>query len=108
MQSGGHMFFRFPVPKVGRKFVFDAVGQRLSMAAALFVMAAWTHGALAGDVPLSLTEAQRLAVARSRQLVAQDAAVDASHDLAVAARQLPDPVLRIGVDNLPVNGGERY
>jgi outer membrane protein TolC len=102
------MFLYFSAPEAGRKPAFDASRRRLSMAAALFAMAAWTHGALAADVPLSLAEAQRLAVVRSRQLVAQDAAADASHDLAVAARQLPDPVLKIGVDNLPVTGTERY
>jgi outer membrane protein TolC len=78
------------------------------MLAAAFALAAWVHGALAADAPLSLAEAQRLAVARSRGLAAQDAAAAAAQDLAAAARQLPDPVLKIGVDNLPVTGSERY
>jgi outer membrane protein TolC len=102
------MLFRFLASGAGCEPAFDAVGRRSSMAAVLLAMAAWTHAAPAGAVPLSLAEAQRLAVARSRQLVAQDAAADASHNLAVAARQLPDPVLKIGVDNLPVNGTGRY
>ena len=102
------MFPRFPAPEAGRKLVFDGAARRLSMAALALALAAWTHGALAGDAPLSLAEAQRIAVARSRQLVGQDAAAAASHDLAVAARQLPDPVLKLGVDNLPVTGAERY
>jgi outer membrane protein TolC len=78
------------------------------MAAIALILAVWTQGALAVDVPLSLAEAQRLALARSRQLVAQDAGAAASQDLAIAARQLPDPVLKLGVDNLPVTGTERY
>jgi outer membrane protein TolC len=78
------------------------------MAAVTLILAVWTQGALAVDAPLSLAEAQRLALARSRQLVAQDAGAAASQDLAVAARQLPDPVLKLGVDNLPVTGTERY
>jgi outer membrane protein TolC len=78
------------------------------MAALALILAVWTQGALAADAPLSLPEAQRLALARSRQLVAQDAGAAASQDLAVAARQLPDPVLKLGVDNLPVTGTERY
>jgi outer membrane protein TolC len=78
------------------------------MAALALILAVWTQGALAVDAPLSLAEAQRLALARSRQLVAQDAGAAASQDLAVAARQLPDPVLKLGVDNLPVTGTERY
>src|SRR3954471_11847884 len=58
--------------------------------------------------PLSLQEAQRRAVERSRQVVAQGAAVTASREMAVAAAQLPDPVLKLGIDNLPVNGPDQF
>ncbi|MFY9315394.1 MAG: TolC family protein [Burkholderiales bacterium] len=57
---------------------------------------------------LSLEEAQRRAVDRSRQLAAQDSAVRSSREMAVAAGQLPDPVLKAGIDNLPVNGGDAF
>lgn len=57
---------------------------------------------------LTLEEAQRLGVERSRQLAAQDSAVAASREMAVAAGQLPDPVLKLGVDNLPVDGQDRF
>lgn len=57
---------------------------------------------------LSLPEVQRRAIERSRQLAAQDAAVVASREIAVAATQLPDPVLKLGVDNLPANGPDRF
>jgi outer membrane protein TolC len=57
---------------------------------------------------LSLEDAQRRAVERSQQLVAQDAAVRASREMAVAAGQLPDPVLKAGIDNLPVNGPDQF
>jgi outer membrane protein TolC len=57
---------------------------------------------------LTLAEAQRLAVARSRQVVAQDLAVTASREMAVAAAQLPDPVATVGVNNLPVNGPDAW
>ena len=57
---------------------------------------------------LSLTDAQRLAVARSRQLAGQDAAVAADRDMAVSAAQNPDPVLRVGIDNLPVDGADQF
>lgn len=56
---------------------------------------------------LSLQEAQRLAVAQSGQLLASDAAARAARDMAVAAGQLPDPVLKLGIDNLPVSGPDR-
>lgn len=56
--------------------------------------------------PLSLREAQQLAAARSPQLVAQDALVRAAREMAISAGQLPDPVLKLGIDNLPVNGSD--
>jgi outer membrane protein TolC len=58
--------------------------------------------------PLTLQEAQRRAVERSRQLAAQDSAVRSSREMAVAAGQLPDPVLKMGIDNLPVNGPDQF
>ncbi len=57
---------------------------------------------------LSLQDALRRAVERSRQVAAQDSAVAASREMAVAAGQLPDPVLKLGVDNLPVNGPDQF
>ena len=58
--------------------------------------------------PVSLQQAQQLAVARSRQLPAQDAIATAAQEMAVAAGQLPDPVLKLGVNNLPVTGPDRF
>src|SRR5437773_2293565 len=58
--------------------------------------------------PLSLQDAQRRALERSRQLAAQDFAVTASREMAVAAGQLPDPVLKLGVDNLPISGSDQF
>jgi len=60
------------------------------------------------DAPLTLAEAQRLAVERSRMLVGQDAAVTASREMAVAAGQLSDPVLKLGVENLPIDTSDRF
>ena len=57
---------------------------------------------------LTLDDAQRVAVERSRQIAAQDAAIAASREMAVAARRLPDPVATIGVNNLPVDGPDRF
>ena len=64
--------------------------------------------ALAADPPLSLGEAQRVAVKRSLQLESQSLGVGAARDMAVAAGQLPDPVLSVGVENLPVEGADRF
>ena len=77
----------------------------------IHVLASLFLVALAGAAqaqPLSLEDAQRRAVQRSRQLAAQDFAVSASREMALAAGQLPDPVLKLGIDNLPIEGPERY
>lgn len=58
--------------------------------------------------PLSLADAQRIAVGRSQQLFALDALAAAVGEQAVSAGQLPDPVLKLGIDNLPVNGPDQY
>ncbi|HEX8954807.1 MAG TPA: TolC family protein, partial [Burkholderiaceae bacterium] len=92
-----------------RASLFRLIG-RWTAAASLTVSAAANAG-IAPDLPsgavLSLEQAQTLAVARSRQIAGQDAAIDASRDMAVAAGQRPDPVLRLGIDNLPVDGADR-
>jgi outer membrane protein TolC len=62
----------------------------------------------AAQPTLTLPEAQRLAAERSRQLAAQDSVVTASREMAAAAGQLPDPTLKVGVDNLPVNGPDSF
>ncbi|MEO8753347.1 MAG: TolC family protein [Casimicrobiaceae bacterium] len=64
--------------------------------------------AFGAGLPLTLAEAQRLALARSQLLPAQDAAASAAREMAVAAGQLPDPVLKLGIDNLPVNGPDAW
>src|SRR6202158_5977848 len=58
--------------------------------------------------PLTLADAQRRAVERSRMLVAQDSAINVSREMAVSAAQLPEPVAKLGINNLPVNGEERF
>ena len=64
--------------------------------------------AYAAEAPLTLAEAQRRAIAYSRQLSAKDFAATGARESAIAAAQLPDPVLKIGVDNLPVSGVDRF
>ena len=57
--------------------------------------------------PLSLDQALRLAVERSAAFRAAGAGVESASQAAVAASQLPDPTLRVGIENLPVTGPER-
>ena len=96
------MSFFFSARRHGRAPLFSLTGYLGVLATSLALAAP----ALAADA-LSLAEAQRLAIERSRQITAQDAAVTASREMAVAAGRLPDPVLKIGVDNLPVSGPDR-
>ena len=83
-------------------------GAQLAHALCLLVSFAVSPVARAADATLTFAEAQRIAASRSQQLVAQDAVVTASREMAVAAAQLPDPVLRFGIDNLPIEGSDRF
>jgi len=83
----------------------------LRPAAAVFIAVAGllsSQTILAAGAPLTLRQAQRLAVERSRQVAARDASASASREMAIAAGELPDPVLRAGIDNLPVDGADRF
>ena len=61
-----------------------------------------------GAAGLTLAEAQRQAVLHSRQPGGIDAAISAARDMASVAGRLPDPVLKAGIDNLPVSGADRF
>lgn len=83
------------------------MSSRFSRHLVRFCLAAAPFMAFAAE-PLTLAEAQKQAVARSRQLAAQGASVQATREMAAAAERLPDPVLKAGVDNLPVSGPDRF
>jgi len=57
--------------------------------------------------PLTLDEALELAVQRSESARGARAGASGAAEAARAAGQLPDPTLRVGVDNLPVTGSDR-
>ena len=57
---------------------------------------------------LAFNHALRLAEERSVSLQAEDAKGRASRERAVSASHLPDPVLRLSVDNLPATGSSRF
>lgn len=63
-----------------------------------------TVSALASPA-LSLAEAMRIAEQRSQGLRSTAWAAAAARQRAVAAGQWPDPVLRLGLDDVPVEGG---
>ena len=99
------MSFPFFRPLRGRHAV--RLSARATFAGAALGIAIVCTNALAGEAPLTIAEAQRLATRQSRQLTGMDASIAASRDMAVAADQLPDPVLKLGIDNLPISGPDR-
>lgn len=76
---------------------------RAAVLAAALLQAAWAAAA-----PLSLDQALALAVQRSQATHAARAGAAGAAALARAAGQLPDPVLSVGVDNLPATGSSRF
>ncbi len=84
------MFIHFPINRTAAAALMVAIAS-----------ASWAAN------PLTLIEAQRIAAGRSQQLVAQGALAAAAREQAVAAGQLPDPVLKFGIDNLPADGPDR-
>jgi len=57
---------------------------------------------------LTLNEALQLSIQRSSLTKAANASVLASRESSAKADQLPDPMLKVGIDNLPVTGSDRY
>jgi outer membrane protein TolC len=58
--------------------------------------------------PLTFEEATALALANQPLLAGQEAAVDSSRQNAIAEAQLPDPRLKLGINNLPVSGADQW
>jgi outer membrane protein TolC len=58
--------------------------------------------------PLSLEEALRAGEAQSPRVAAQRSMVSAASEQVGRAAELPDPKLRLGIDNLPITGEDRF
>ena len=67
---------------------------------------AQTGSNLAGA--LTLDHAVQLSQQYSQQMAAQEALARAAREMAVAAGQLPDLTLKLGVNNLPVSGSDQF
>ncbi|WP_298824669.1 TolC family protein [uncultured Piscinibacter sp.] len=79
--------------------------------AASLLTAAWTAQAQStADVraALSVHDAVQAATARATSPAAAVATARAAREMAVAAAQRPDPVLRLSLDNVPVEGPDRF
>lgn len=64
--------------------------------------------ATAAPSELSLPEAVRLATERAPMLEARRAGVSSAREEAARAGALPDPMLTVGIDNLPVTGSDAF
>ncbi len=76
--------------------------------AALALAGGSTAGFAQTGVPLTLAEAERLALARSPQIAAQRSLADAAREMAGPAGSLPDPKLIAGFENVPTEGADRW
>ncbi|KWC75308.1 transporter [Burkholderia cepacia] len=79
--------------------------RRAPMLWAALLVAGAAH---AQQPPFTLDAALQSATDHSASMQAAQASVRASAEAAVKAGQLPDPMLKAGIDNLPVNGGQRF
>ncbi len=90
-----------PLPRA--RFGARHIGPALAVALAL----AWPRPG-AAETPLSLAEALKIAVGRSQQIVSQRAMVDAAREMSVSSGELPDPKLKLGVENVPTEGTDAW
>jgi len=74
----------------------------------MILAAGWSLAVHAAAAPLTLDEAVRLAADGAPRLEAQAAAVAAAEAEAARAGALPDPMLMLGIENLPVTGGDAF
>ena len=72
------------------------------------LMLGWPLMPSAAEKPLPLGEALAIAVRDSSLLAAQRSAVTAAQETAGAARELPDPKLKLGLDNVPIEGADKF
>ena len=61
-----------------------------------------------GAQPLSLDEALRVGEEQAPRLLAQRAMVTSAGHQAARAGELPDPRLRLGIENLPITGTDKF
>lgn len=76
-------------------------GRRTALAVLLVGLSPFSHA-------LTFEEALRLAQAQAPQIKVGDENVAAAKSTRVSAGELPDPKIALGVDNLPIEGVDRY
>lgn len=89
-----------PIPRASR---CRRVSVRVAALGAVALLAA-AAGAQSA-IPLTLAEAEDLALEAEPGIAALHARSDAMDELAVSAGELPDPTLRVGLNNFPIESG---
>ena len=80
----------------------------LARTSCVVALAAQPVAAIAASHALTLPEAVRLASERAPILDARRAGVSAAQEESARAGALPDPMLMVGIDNLPVTGSDAF
>ena len=80
----------------------------LRLASSLVLWLALGAAPAFAQTSLSLQSAVAEAAVRSRLVSAVESQAQAAREMAAAAGQLPDPVLKFGLNNLPIDGPDRY
>src|SRR4051812_26446421 len=83
----------------GRAHSSQPLLQGAAAFAAAWILFSGIAGVARAQSNLSLADSLRIAVERSKKVAAQDASITAIKEMGVAAGQLPDPVLKFGLDN---------
>lgn len=83
-------------------------GLRLAPSRVLCLWLAFAFAPAQAQAPLSLDQAVARAEARSLLVAAAASQAQAARETAAAAGQRPDPVLTLGLGNLPIDGPERF
>jgi outer membrane protein TolC len=90
-----------PLPPIGQS-------RNLFRFSALIVLTLASTFSHARNSGISLDQALQIATQRSASSQGAAASVQASREMAAKADQLPDPMLKFGIDNLPVNGPDKF
>lgn len=90
-----------------RRWSWSAL-RALARVLGVVVLATWPIAAFAESHTLTLPEAVRLAGERAPMLEARRAGMSAAQEESVRAGALPDPMLMVGIDNLPVTGSDAF
>lgn len=78
------------------------------LAIVVAALAVATSKPAAAAPSLGFEQSLHLAAQRSKAVPAQRAAEEAARQMAIVAAQRPNPVLQVGINNLPVTGPDRF